>query len=293
MLSTDTIISYLKNLSNKTPVEDIEQLKRLQELMKPYEGADQVVSSDIIAQRLSAEDNEEKMFSGIRGVDDVLRGFRPGQLVVISAPTKSGKTAFCMQLTKQLEDMNPLWFSYEETAEELCRRYVEAGQDVPRFYTPSELRGNTPQWIELKIIEAVAKYGTRIVFIDHLHFIVQRNENMATEIGFLVRELKTMARRWNVVIVLAAHIKKTDMERQPSLDDLKDSSAIAQDADTVIFLWREAKRNERQQVVITNNVNLSIQANRRFGKTANIPLVFNNGVFSEKAWEVDDEFNAL
>jgi replicative DNA helicase len=261
--------------------------------MKPYEGPDQVIDSATIAARLDKEDTEEKMLSGLRGVDDVLRGFRPRQLVVISAPTKSGKTAFCMQLSKEMQEMNPLWFSYEETVEELCRRFIESGQDVPKFYSPSELRGNTSQWIELKIIEAIAKYNTRIVFIDHLHYIVQKNDNMATEIGFLVRELKTIARRWNVVIVLAAHIKKTDMERQPSLDDLKDSSSIAQVADTVIFLWREAKRNDRQQVIITNNVNLSIQANRRFGKTANIPLVFNNGVFAERQWDVDDEFNSL
>ena len=73
----------------------------------------------------------------------------------------------------------------------------------------------------------------------------------------------------------------------PDLEDLRDSSFIAQEADTVLMLWRETKR-ENGEVKITNNVNLSVQANRRTGKTGNVKMVYSDGHFNEQAWQDED-----
>jgi ATP-dependent Clp protease ATP-binding subunit ClpA len=56
------------------------------------------------------------------------------------------------------------------------------------------MRGNTLTWVEKKIIEGKAKYNSSVVFIDHLHFIVDFGENMSIEIGKTMRELKRMAK---------------------------------------------------------------------------------------------------
>ena len=87
---------------------------------------------------------------------------------------------------------------------------------------------------------------------------------------------------------------KTKMDTQPTLEDLKGSSSIGQEADTVIILWREMKR-EDGQVTITNNVNVSVQANRRTGKTGNVRMTYHDGHFTEGEWKdaktdlLDDE----
>ena len=70
----------------------------------------------------------------------------------------------------------------------------------------------------------------------------------------------------------------------PTLEDLKGSSSIGQEADTVILLWRETKR-EGGEVIITNNTNISVQANRRCGTTGNIKMIYENGHYFEKEWK--------
>jgi replicative DNA helicase len=106
-----------------------------------------------------------------------------------------------------------------------------------------------------------------------------------------MRELKNIAKKWDVLIFLICHLVKTKMDEQPTLEDLKGSSSIGQEADTVILLWREMKK-EKGQVVLTNNVNISVQANRRSGKTGNIKTVYENGKFLEKEWKSERESQA-
>jgi len=281
--SVTDFIKALKNeiVSTKEEIKKDEQLSMLHEMLKKYAGEDEVISSLDIAERIKNRPVERMFMSGFKGLDDILNGFRPQQLIVLSAATKSGKTSFCIDLTTRLKDINPLWLPFEESSEELIQKFLDRNEVPPLFYTPSRMAGNTLLWVEKKIIEAKAKWGSEIVFIDHLHFIVpfsQERQDLA--IGQCMRELKRMAKTWGVVIVLIAHLKKTKMDTQPDLEDLRDSSFIAQEADTVMMLWRETKK-ENGEVIITNNVNLSVQANRRTGKTGNIKMEFRDGYFHE------------
>lgn len=282
-------IAELQKEIQKTNVdlEQQKQLQRLQEIAATYEGEDKLISSAEIFERIKTRPVEKKLMSGFQGLDDILGGFRPQQLIVISAATKSGKTSFCVDLTSKLKNENPTWLPFEEGAEELIQKFIDRKEDPPHFYTPASMPGNTLLWVEKKIIEARAKFNSGILFIDHLHFIVPFTaERQDLAIGQAMRELKRMARQWNIVIVLIAHLKKTRMETQPTLEDLRDSSFIAQEADTVIMLYREAKR-EDGKVIITDNVNVSVQANRRTGKTGNLQLIYQNGHFltADKVFE--------
>lgn len=280
----------IKSTSDELKKED--ELVRLQEIAQEYAGEDKVISSLDIAERLKNAPQEDFISSGYIGIDSILKGFLKKQLVVISAATKSGKTSWCIEMTSRMKDRNPLWLPFEEGAQELIQKFIDRGETPPMFFTPERMTGNTITWVEKKIIEAKAKYGTQVVFIDHLHFIVDFGENMSVQIGRTMRELKRIAKTWDVCIFLIAHLKKTKMDVQPDLEDLRDSSFIAQEADTVIMLWRETKK-EKGQVVITNNVNVSIQANRRTGKTGNVKFVFEEGKFKEEAWygsEAEKEF---
>ena len=75
----------------------------------------------------------------------------------------------------------------------------------------------------------------------------------------------------------------------PTLEDLRDSSFIAQEADTVMMLWRKTHRDEDGELVIGNETLLSVQANRRTGSTGNVKLIFHNGRFLEKEWKHKEE----
>ena len=145
------------------------------------------------------------------------------------------------------------------------------------------------EWLELKIIESIAKHDTKIIFIDQLDFIVRmEGENHTLRMAQTMRDLKHLATKWNIIIVLICHLVKTKLESNPDLNDLRGSGAIAQESDTVIILWRETKKINRQ-IIISNNTNVSIQANRRFGLTGNVKMVFNNGHFLEQDFNNNEE----
>lgn len=290
-MKTEDLIKKLEQeiISTQKDLVRVESLERLKEVAKIYQGEDKIISFEEVTDKVKNEKDEVKVMSGWSGLDGLLKGFRFQQLVVVSALTKSGKTSFLMDLTTHLKEYNPLWFPFEESAEELIRKFIERGEEAPRGFTPANMQGNTLEWIETKIVESIAKYNSKIVFIDQLDFIVPMNgDSHALRVGQAMRELKALAKKWNIIIFIICHLVKTRMEDQPTLEDLKGSSSIGQEADTVILLWRETKK-EQGQVVITDNVNVSVQANRRVGKTGNIKMVYENGHFLEKEWKLKEE----
>lgn len=269
----------------QTGVEQINSLERLKEVALIYNGEDKVIPFSDIVSKIKLSREEEKILSGWGGLDDILGGFRFQQVVAVSALTKSGKTSFLMDLTTRIQDYHPLWFPFEESAEELIRKYIERGEEPPVAFTPEVQKANSIEWIESKVIESIAKFNTRVVFIDHLDYIVPfTSEQHHLAISRTMRDLKGLAKKWNIIIFLIVHLQKAKMDTQPTLEDFRGSSSIGQEVDTAILLWREMKR-EQGQVVITDNVNVSVQANRRTGKTGNVKMKYVNGKFLEEDWE--------
>lgn len=258
---------------------------RMEEAMRVYRGEDQLISSLEILEHIKTQPEEERFYTGIVELDKLLKGFRKNQLIVLAAPTKSGKTQMTIELAIRMQETNPVFIPFEESAEELVRKFHDRGEKPPLFYTPKVITGNTISWIEKKVIEGLVKYNSRLFFIDHLHFIVPfSSDRLDTRIGQTMRELKRIAKDYGVVILLVAHLKKTNMVVTPTLEDLRDSSFIAQEADTVLMMWREAKKIDGE-MVITNRTILSVQANRREGSAGNVKLIFKDGRFYEEEWK--------
>ena len=263
--------------------EKFEQLQNLHRAITMYEGDDMLVSSKEIADRIRNRPEEEKFMSGYSDLDDIIGGFRKKQLVVISAATKSGKTSFCIDMTAHMQDANPVWLPLEESAEELVQKFLDRKEEPPHFYAPQKVPQSPLDWVETKIIEATIKFKTKVVFIDHLHFIVPAtHDRYDLAIGLAMRELKRIAREWDVLIFLIVHIKKARMDTPPSIEELRDSSFIAQESDMVIMLFRLTKR-VNGHIVIGNEVNVSVQTNRRNGNTGNVRMMFNGGKFIQMA----------
>lgn len=266
----------------KTESHSNEGLVRLQEVASQYSGEYKLIWSDELLKDVQARPKKSVYQTNINRLDEIIGGFREQQLITISASTKHGKTSFGMFLVEQMESLSPLVIPLEQSNEELVEQRAENGYSVPRFLSPQKLASQvTVDWIEQRIIEGIAKYNSKFVLIDHLGYVDNygtdgkyKRENLAYRIGQVMRELKNVAKRWNVVIVLLAQISQKDEGHPPTLEDIKNSSDISQESDMIIMLWRKNATHGKVRTY-ENKTLVSVMANRRTGRNGNIGLAFN------------------
>lgn len=260
---------------------DSDGLMRLQEVMAAYDGEDKLHSSEEIAQELKDKPRPEGYKTGIEALDTLTGGFRPQQIVSMFAHTKHGKTEVATWLMGLFPQLNPVLIPLEQSAEELLSQRMERNYSIPHFLAP---RHNDPfvltEWIEERVVEGIAKYNSKMVVIDHLGYIENngkdgkyKRENLAYRLGQVMKELKGIGKKWDVLILLLVHISEGDEGKPPQLQDIGNSSDIKKESDTVIAIWRKNKLKNKIRVM-ENKTMLSVLANRRFGKNGNIGLVF-------------------
>ena len=143
------------------------------DIMSRYQGEDELVSSTELLEEIKLDCKREvlRIYSGIPSLDNMIGGFREGQVVVVSGPTGMGKTSLCQTLTENFSNKETkcLWFSFEVGPEEFLSKFCE----MPLFYIPRQLKQNRLDWLEQKIIESIAKYDCKAIFVDHLHFLLE------------------------------------------------------------------------------------------------------------------------
>lgn len=282
-----TVEELVKKIQNerdtlKKEVYDADGLVRLQEAMMAYDGEYKLIWSDDLAKEIADRPKNVIHPTGIAELDAVIGGFKEQQLITLGGDTGHGKTTFGMFLVEKMESLNPLVIPLEQSNEELVEQRIERGYAIPKFLSPRSLAATvTVDWIEERIVEGIAKYNTKLVLLDHLGYINDfgkdnefKRENAAYRIGQVMKSLKNIAKKWNVIIILLVHISQHDETKPPTRQDIKNSSDIAQESDMVGFVWR---RNSRQgKINVYDNLTmLSIQKNRRTGRNANIGLEFN------------------
>jgi len=271
----------------------VEALQRLSEFMSVYTGENEVISSEDLMEDIKKFESEERHKTGIKQLDDILDGFRSNQVIAIAAPTKAGKTQFCVHLARNLK--NTTMFLFEESAPEVLYKYYKKGLKMPRFYTPRNVVGMDLDMVYLKMIESWAKYDSKIFFIDHLHYLLD-DENMNTtyKIKIVMQQLKEFAKRHNFTIFIVAHIKHIAVDQPPGAEAIRDSSFVAQYADTTIMLWRETHevgaRGHKNVINYTNNLLVNVYYNRKINFTH--PNNNNTGLcnltFNTDTWTYDE-----
>jgi len=213
--------------------------------LKKYDGDDRVIDSFEMRKHLAALPKQKRIKSNIVTLDKHCEDFEAGEVIVVSGPRKSGKTLFCQTLTCEFnnQDVIPIWFSYEVSPRNFFAVFKHDG--LPYFTLPMILRANALNWIELKIAESIAKFGTGVVFLDHLHYLVdlERMKNSSIEIGTIMRNLKWLANEHNVIIFLMCHMTKGIKGKEPGDGDVRDSGFISQESDTGLVLWRTKEQN--------------------------------------------------
>lgn len=284
--------SHLKPMNDLIKIE--KRVER-EELLRTYEGTDRVVHAEEKKAELESLRANRPVFqakTGIPMLDECVDGFRKGQLVIVSGPTKHGKTSLAQTLTKRFVEQGhqTLWFSYELGYEELFEKFPMEKLD---FYVPNYLENGNVQWIEDKIIESRMKHGTDIVFIDHLDFLRDLDVlkgvglNLSAYIGGIVQKIKRVAVEQNVLIFLMSHIRKNNWSGKelPTAEELRDSGQIAQLADIVLMVMREKNAgNSPDELYNGTNAWIGIMANRHNGRTKRIPVTFGKSADSEKGY---------
>src|SRR3990167_4579030 len=243
---------------------------------------DRVVSSHELREEFATLPKQKGFSSGYASLDRYIGELREGDLVILTGLTGEGKTALGVSLTKKINAELPcLWFSFEISSQELFERF---GMEMPVFYLPRMITSKAPAWIEKKILEAKQNFEAKAVFIDHLHYLTDdisvRNRNLPEILGNLCRQFKMMARQHRLIIFLLAHVRRVKPGRtRPTIDDIKDASGIAQEADTVLIIQRSGARrskklDEDEIPELSTDVKIWIDKNRRTGRLGMVPMYF-------------------
>jgi replicative DNA helicase len=256
-----------------------DRMKRETELAV-YHGEDEVLPAYTLGIQAARERQGKKTLStGLSSLDKLIGGFEPGQLVDIIGPTGMGKTTTGQTFTYHLvdQDQKTLWFSYEMDTLDFLEKFHPG--HLSCIFMPKRMTKNTLLWIEDRIMEAKLKYGVTAVFIDHLHYLVDMNPrlNLSSQVGVVVRHLKQLAVTHKVVLFLLCHTVKVTADEEPGLGFARDSSFVEQEADTVLYVWRDSKDDGKTTI-------LKVAKNRKKGiVNKRIPLTYCDGRYYDKA----------
>ena len=212
--------------------------------------------------------------SGFTELDNLTAGFHPGTLVIIAARPAMGKTAFAltMMLNMAIDYKKPVaFFSLEMPATEIAMRLIASQSSIEAqklkkgtltekekevILAQTQRLNTAPIYIDdssqLSIFELRAKcrrlkqrFNIQAVFIDYLQLMKgdtdNRNANREQEISTISRQLKSLSKELAIPVFALAQLSRaveTRATKEPMLSDLRESGAIEQDADIVMFLYR-------------------------------------------------------
>jgi len=246
--------------------------------------------------------------SGFHNLDRLTGGFRPGQFIIIAARPAMGKTSLALNIASHVAvDLNKrvAVFTMEMAADEVIMRMFSSASEVNmesmlkgygmneekliRIMQASEVLStkqiyidesgtNTPLDIRAKTRRLAAELGgLDLILIDYLQLmtIPREKDNRQQEISEISRALKILAKDMKIPVIALSQLNRaaeTREDKRPKLADLRESGAIEQDADLVMFIYRDEyyypDKTEKPgiaEIIISKN---------RHGSTGNVDLGF-------------------
>lgn len=242
--------------------------------------------------------------SGFNDFDEQTSGMQPADLVIVAGRPSMGKTTFAMNLAEHaaIKSKVPVAvFSMEMPADALAMRMLSSlGQidqhrlrtgrlnddDWPRLTSAIALLNEAPLFIDdtpaLTVTELRARarrlkreHGLSMIVIDYIQLMQgssrSSNENRATEISEISRSLKALAKELEVPVVALSQLNRSLEQRpnkRPIMSDLRESGAIEQDADLIVFIYRDEVYNEDSAEKGKAEIIISKQRNGPIGTVA-------------------------
>jgi replicative DNA helicase len=267
----------------------------------------------IIEQRTTKKIPSAYIPTGFELLDRRIGGWEPGELIVIGSRPSMGKTCLGLSLMRNVavvHDIACAYFTFETGAQHLTERIIasEAEIDITKLKTGKlteeeceKLEVNLRKILDAKIslisdpllspdnlhstIERlVREKGVKLVILDYLQLIIpyRMRRNREQEISTIIRKIKATAKELNIVVLLLSQLNRSVELRggykRPMLSDLRESGAIEDDADKVIFIHRPEFYGimEDEQGNSLKGIAELIIAKNRTGVTDELPLRFNS-----------------
>ncbi len=215
--------------------------------------------------------------SGFIDLDNMTAGFQPSDLILVAARPSMGKSSFVLNITQHAaikEKKSVAFFSLEMSKEQLTSRMISAeamidaqkirngnleNTDFERLLNGASVLGEAKIFIDdtpgISVSDLRAKcrklkmtHGLDLIIIDYLQLMTgsTRSESRQQEISEISRSLKAIAREMQSPVIALSQLSRAVESRadhRPMLSDLRESGAIEQDADVVMFLFREEYYN--------------------------------------------------
>lgn len=250
--------------------------------------------------------------TGFTDLDRLLNGLNRSDLIIVAARPGMGKTAFQMSMAlhaARRHSKRIAIFNLEMSGEQLLHRMIAAEtqidsqrirrgdldeHELPLFYEAvgrlaetqiyiDDTPGLAPRELRTKCRRLYAEKGIDLVMIDYLQLMQgdRPSNNRVQEISDISRGLKLLARELDVPVVAAAQLSRAVEQRQdkhPMLSDLRDSGSIEQDADVVLFIYRDEYYNP-DATERPNIAEISI-AKHRNGPTGSVDLFWHSKLAS-------------
>lgn len=225
------------------------------------------------------EDGVRGVPTGFSDVDNLLSGLHPSDLVILAARPSMGKTSLALDIARNAavrHDVPVGIFSLEMSSEQLVDRMlaaesyvnswkmrtgaIHAEEDFGKIRDALEKLSKAPIYIDDKpgnnilAMRAVARRlkrerGIGLIVVDYLQLMAptstKASDSMVQQVTEISRSLKSLARELNVPVLALSQLSRAVEQRggKPRLSDLRDSGSIEQDADVVMFIHRDDKRN--------------------------------------------------
>ena len=243
--------------------------------------------------------------TGFRDLDRMTSGLQPSDLILVAARPSMGKTAFTLNIAQNVgvrQHKTVAFFSLEMSQEQLVQRLLcqiahidsqklrtgqlNSDEEWTRLTDACDKLYESPIYIDdtpgISVAEMRSKarrlkseHGLDLIIVDYLQLMQGRNaESRQQEISEISRSLKALARELNVPIIALSQLSRSVENRQvkkPMLSDLRESGSLEQDADIVMFLYREDYYDPQ-----TTNQNITevIIAKHRNGPVDTVKLYF-------------------
>lgn len=208
--------------------------------------------------------------SGFVGLDKIIKGFKKSNLVIVGARPSVGKTAFALNIANNLclnQGSSVGFFTLEMSSESIVVRLMamNSGVEYDKIYSNRmddnerlmcgkayskiqnfKMRIDETCRIDIHELNFKARkmkkdYGVEIILLDYIGLIsvAQNNTPRYEQVAFLSKNLRELARELKIPIIVLSQLTRSAEGKEPNLANLRESGALEQDADAVIFLHRE------------------------------------------------------
>ncbi len=261
---------------------------------------------DRVGELASRDEDVRGVPTGFVDLDKLLGGLQPSDLLIIAGRPGMGKTGFALSIAKtaaQIHKKHVAIFSLEMANEQLVQRLIaqETGIDSQRLRTGKleesewpifthaievmgdtkifldDTPGITPLQLRTKCRRLHLEFRLDLIIVDYLQLMTgdsRRGENRVQEVSHISRQLKILARELNVPVLAAAQLSRAVEQRsdkRPVLSDLRESGSLEQDADIVMFIYRQEMYEDDPS---KENVAEIIIAKHRNGPIGSVQLIF-------------------